>query len=825
MLKELVGYGNTDKAVYPITSTGAVFDSNSTSLDSIIADLYAKIKDAGGSSSGGSGSGSDSGGKGEKGDKGDPGETYDYVPCFIYFHPEDNVVPKKPVGGSYNFTNKVLTPPAGWKISYSGMSKPIYMSIGIACSKAGSTIEWSSPFIAFSDGTGGGNLPYDPVPESNYKTLFIYKHSDEQPDMPVGGSYDFNTQRIVLPDGGWQLTKDNLENPVYMSIGFCSKNKTGIEWSYPIVVADGNGLGPGKTPANDILTKTFVVVAYKKDTSSEGPATPSSSDGNVNFTTSPYTITPPNGWSLDRTMAVNDNVWCTIKVFHQTSKNDYDNSSTPWSKPVKANLANINLTADQVQLIADHIEVDSNEIETNFDKWIAQGSNIQMIANKIAETADIYTVTSGQYVVNADFIEQVANKAISASNFKQDVIMDASGKIVAQITADDSGLYSTIANNIVQEAIKDKDNEGGIIYLVAKDVTDNIKSEIEVGTDDSGNGFIKAIANSIDFNSNAFNSIVTNAVSGEVSKMTQTGGYINQTVTDLTNNHLSSMTLTPEQLSLIAPNVKLNTKDLETVAKNVKLDADDLGIVAKNVTIDATKINLSSNPGADDLQKAVVDKVVLAIGDGATNSNQKKILDVIADEVDINGLLNAVKLTINKNNIVLDTDGSGYIANQNIIWDSDGNLNLKGNIEANCLRYNIEELRPTVNNATITLDPIRDKCSMYLIICDDTTMSALNTAKFMLPNNLKPGTSFKIVATVYGEKLAQMIGTLFTFYVGTSSNNLILGYKMTSGNYAATKVELKYYCLYEFTYLGYDIWSLTGDCATYTDAFKSNSSK
>ena len=125
MLKELVGYGSTDKAVYPITSTGAVFDSNSTSLDSIIADLYAKIKNAGGSSSGGSGSGSGSDGKGEKGDKGDPGETYDYVPCFIYFHPEDNVVPKKPVGGSYNFTNKVLTPPAGWEISYSDMSKPI----------------------------------------------------------------------------------------------------------------------------------------------------------------------------------------------------------------------------------------------------------------------------------------------------------------------------------------------------------------------------------------------------------------------------------------------------------------------------------------------------------------------------------------------------------------------------------------------------------------------------------------------------------------------------------------------------------------------------
>lgn len=593
MLKELVGYGSTDKAVYPVTSTGAVFDSNSTSLDSIIADLYAKIKDNAGNKGGGdnpgdndnpSGGGSGTKGeKGDKGDKGDPGETYNYVPCFIYLHPEDNVVPKKPIGGSYNFTTKVLTPPAGWKTSYSSMSKPIYMSIGMACSKVGSSIEWSSPFIAFSDDTGKGDLPYEPTPESSYKTLFIYKHSYTQPDIPTGGSYDFNTQRIVLPDGGWQLTKDTLENPVYMSIGFCSKNKTDIEWSYPIVVADGNGLGPGKTPANDILTKTYVVVAYKTDTSSEGPATPSSSDGNVDFTASPYIITPPKGWSLDRTMAINDNVWCTIKVFHQTSNNDYDNSSTPWSKPVKANLANVTLTDDQFHLIANLVKVDATDITTNFDRWIAQGSNIQMIANKIAETADIYTVTAGKYTVNADFISQVANKAISASNFKQDVIKDASGKIVAQVTADESGLYSTIANNIVQEAVADKDNKGGIIYLVAKNVTNNIKSEIEVGTDDSGNGFIKAIANSIDFNSNAFNSIVTNATSGKVTTIMQTDDTISL-IKKAANDTATSLIMGDDYIKMVAAQVNiagsLNTIDLTINGSKSKFNADGSGYVA-----------------------------------------------------------------------------------------------------------------------------------------------------------------------------------------------------------------------------------------------------
>lgn len=774
MLKELVGYGSTDKAVYPITSTGAVFDSNSTSLDNIIADLYAKIKDAGGSSSGGSGSGSGSDGKGEKGDKGDPGETYDYVPCFIYFHPEDNAVPKKPVGGSYDFTTNTLTPPSGWSISYSDMNKPIYMSIGMACSKPGSTIEWSSPFIAFSDSTGGGSdLPYDPVPESNYKTLFIYKHSYTQPDMPVGGSYDFSTQRIVLPDGGWQLTKDNLENPVYMSIGFCSKDKTDIEWSYPVIVADKDGLGPGKTPANDILTKTFVVVAYKKDTSSEGPATPSSSNGSVDFTTSPYTVTPPNGWSLDRTMAVNDNVWCTIKVFHQTSKNDYDNSSTPWSKPVKANLANIDLTADQMQLIADHIEVDSNEIETAFGTWIAQGSNIQMIADKIAETADIYTVTAGQYIVNADFIENVANKVISVANFKQDVIQDASGKAVVQITADKDGLYSAIAKNIVQEAIQDKDNKGGIIYLVAKDVTNNITAEILTGTDENGKGFVKAIANNIDFNSNSFKSIVANAAEGKVTAIMHddnTIALINKAASDTA----SSLIVGDQFINLIAPKVDVSGK-----------------LSSKDLTINGGKSYFSKD------------------GDGYVANESFKW--------DQNG-----NIKINNDATQFNIDGSGQVANGNVSWDPNGNLILKGSIQADYLKYTVKVLYPTTDNNTFTLDPIKDRCSIYIVAYDydNNSTTIINSTKLILSDNVEQGITFKIGLICNGNSL-QVWSSLLSVPLTSKSNSYIMGegYKSTSttdvSDFVSSKIELGFNTIYEFTYLGYNVWALNGKCRAY----------
>lgn len=785
MLKELVGYGSTDKAVYPVTSTGAVFDSNSTSLDSIIADLYAKIKDNAGNKGGGDNPGSSDnpsregsttkGEKGDKGDKGDPGETYNYVPCFIYLHPEDNVVPKKPVGGSYNFTTKVLTPPAGWKTSYSSMSKPIYMSIGMACSKAGSSIEWSSPFIAFSDDTGKGDLPYEPTPESSYKTLFIYKHSYTQPDIPTGGSYNFNTQRIVLPDGGWQLTKDTLENPVYMSIGFCSKNKTDIEWSYPIVVADGNGLGPGKTPANDILTKTYVVVAYKTDTSSEGPATPSSSDGNVNFTASPYIITPPKGWSLDRTMAINDNVWCTIKVFHQTSNNDYDNSSTPWSKPVKANLANVTLTDDQFHLIANQVKVDATDITTNFDKWMAQGSNIETIAKKIVATTDIYEVVAGQYIVNADFIENVANKVISVANFKQDVIQDASGKAVVQITADKDGLYSAIANNIVQEAIADKDNKGGIIYLVAKDAANYITAEIIAGTDENGKGFVKAIANNIDINSDNFKSIVTNAVNGQVSAIMQDNDKIAMLIKNAAEEKVSGLIVGDQFIDLIAPKVDVSGK-----------------LSSKDLTINGGKSYFSKD------------------GNGyVANGNFKW---------DENG-----NVSIHEDASQFKADGSGQVANGNISWDPNGNLILKGNIQADYLKYTTKVLCPTIDNNIFTLDPIKDKCSMYIVAYDydkNSTTATINSTKLILSDNIEQGVTFKIGLICNGN-LLQFVSSLASVPLTSKGNSYIIGegYKGTSTsdvtNFASSKIELSFNTIYEFTYLGYNVWTLNGKCRAY----------
>lgn len=590
-LRELVGYGDLDKAVWPVTSTGAIFSSDNKSLEEILADLYSKIKN------GGSGTGGNTGGNG-----GNDGKTYDYIPVFIYCH-ADSVPTSKPIGGSYNFTTNTLTPPSGWQNNYTGLDKPIYMSIGMACSKDGSTIEWSYPFVAFSDGSKGSDLPYQPVPESNYKTLFIYQHNTSQPDIPTGGSYSFDTQTLNPPDG-WYTSKENLTYPVYMSVGFTSKDKNTIEWSYPVIIADKNGLGPGKNPDSALLKMTYVAVIYKQ--SAEQPNTPSASAGIVHFDTTPYTFDPPIGWSTDTALAVNDDTWCSIKAFYQTADNSYDNSATEWSTPVKANLTKLTLTEAEMDMIAGRISVTSNDVETAFDTWINNTRNLETIAEKVTETTDFYSLTAGQLVTNSDFQLNVAKELITVSNYKDDVVQNASGEIVAEIKADSDGMLTEIAKNVVIEAKADKDNKDGLIMLVAKDVTDNIKSEIEVGTDDSGNGFIKAIANSIDFNSNSFKSIVTNATNGKVTAIMQ--------------------------------------------------DDDTISLI----------------------KKAANDKVTsLIMGDD--------YIKMVASKVDIVGSLNTIDLTINGGKSRFNADGSGYVANQNISWDTDGNLNMLGKITATSL--------------------------------------------------------------------------------------------------------------------------------------------
>lgn len=787
-LRELVGYGDLDKAVWPVTSTGAIFSSDNKSLEEILADLYSKIKN------GGSGTGGNTGGDGGEGDSGDSGndgkdgKTYDYVPCFIYCH-ADSVPTSKPIGGSYDFTTKILNPPDGWSSSYANMDKPIYMSIGIACSKDGSKIEWSYPFVAFSDGSKGGDLPYIPVPESNYKTLFAYQHNLSQPDIPVGGTYNFDTQTLENAPSGWQIgSKEGLDYPVYMSVGFCSKSKPDVEWSYPVIIADSKGLGPGKTPGSDLLKRVYVAVIYQE--SSSQPATPASTEGSVDFNKAPYEFTPPTGWSTDASLTVNADTWCSIKAFYQTADGSYDNSTTEWSTPVKANLTKLILTEAEMNIIAGKISVTSNDVETAFDTWINNTRNLETVAEKVTETTDFYSLTAGQLVTNSDFQLNVAKELITVSNYKDDVVQNASGEIVAEIKADSDGMLTEIAKNVVIAAKADKDNKDGLIMLVAKDVTDNIKSEIEVGTDDSGNGFIKAIANSIDFNSNAFNSIVTNATNGKVTAIMQTEDTISliansidfnsnafkSIVTDATNGKVSAIVQSPDYIALIASKVdiagSLNTIDLTINGGASYFGKDGNGHVANgNFEWDQTG-NIKLNNNAAQFKTDGSGQVA--------NGN-------VSWDKDGN-------VSINNKAAVFKTDGSGQLANGNINWNSKGDTNFIGRIIARNFRVDVLDIS---DKSSYTIDK-NNIYSHYLV--DTTSPSYAHLSSINLPDAYDP--------KINGIELSITIISSYS-YLGTSNtihdNRVIKLYSSSGIRYIrnisteATENDITNYDDYKFT--------------------------
>lgn len=73
------------------------------------------------------------------------------------------------------------------------------------------------------------------------RTIFAFKSSIEKPNRPVGGSWDINTNEVILPDG-WQPNASGLDNPVWMSTCvFNSVGKPDGYWSDPIKITGDNG--------------------------------------------------------------------------------------------------------------------------------------------------------------------------------------------------------------------------------------------------------------------------------------------------------------------------------------------------------------------------------------------------------------------------------------------------------------------------------------------------------------------------------------------------------------------------------------------------------
>lgn len=249
----------------------------------------------------------------------------------------------------------------------------------------------------------------------------------------------------------------------------------------------------------------------------------------------------------------------------------------------------------------------------------------------------------------------------------------------------------------------------------------------------------------------------------------------------------ANVSLTAAQLDVIAGKITITANNLDYIASHITLNTESLDYIAKNMTFTADQIRM------------------------------------IANNVDVLGTLNTRDLTINGDKSKFNADGSGQVANGNVSWDPEGNLILKGNIQADYLKYTTKVLYPTTDNNIFTLDPIKDRCSMYIVAYDydkNSTTAIINSTKLILSDNVEQGITFKIGLICNGNFL-QVWSSLSSVPLTSKGNSYIMGegYKSTSTtavtDFASNKIELGFNTIYEFTYLGYNVWALNGKCRAY----------
>ena len=204
-------------------------------------------------------------------------------------------IPEKPVGGTWIWEENKIVYPTGWS-NGSGLTGEVYMSQAIFRKDGKILQNWTDPIRI----TGPMGLPgRDGLPGEKGEAgdvqiaeryVFIYKSSENKPDLPVGGSWSIETDEIT-PPLGWSLTSE-LSYPIWVSTGrFLRTAPTNAVWSDPIRLSGNDG-----KDGVDGISEEFIYKLTK--TSLQIPAQPESPniDNFIpnNWTDHPSGISPEN---------------------------------------------------------------------------------------------------------------------------------------------------------------------------------------------------------------------------------------------------------------------------------------------------------------------------------------------------------------------------------------------------------------------------------------------------------------------------------------------------------------------------------------------------
>lgn len=162
--------------------------------------------------------------------------------------------------------------PEGWTDEPPTLVKGEFMwMINALIDENGDLVDkWVGP-IRITGESGPQGEPGEGLPGVSYKTIFAYKTSEEEPEKPVGGSWDSETNEVVYPDG-WQGNDEKLTPPVWMSDRTFTSNPDIVEdWSVPIKISGADG-----KPGEDGKADEFIYIRTATAGDLDRPDTPPS---------------------------------------------------------------------------------------------------------------------------------------------------------------------------------------------------------------------------------------------------------------------------------------------------------------------------------------------------------------------------------------------------------------------------------------------------------------------------------------------------------------------------------------------------------------------
>lgn len=247
--------------------------------------------------------------KGEKGDPGNDGQdgtnVLSNLTAFVFKSSE--IIPSKPVGGSWNSDTNVFTPPTGWYTTDQNMVGTIWMSWAVFQTTGTIQGEWSTPVrITGENGKDG---------QDGKSIEFIYKVSNRVPnssDKPSSVNEDGS-----VPDGWTDHPTGVSESNQYEWM--CVRTKTDDVWS------DWNGPTVWSKWGANGKDGDGVEYVYKRTTTNLSPDRPTEVSQEDDFV--------PEGWT-DVPTGVNENnmyEWVCVRKYKEGIWSKFSNPAL-WAK-------------------------------------------------------------------------------------------------------------------------------------------------------------------------------------------------------------------------------------------------------------------------------------------------------------------------------------------------------------------------------------------------------------------------------------------------------------------------------------------------------------